>query len=267
MLPESVRMSTNDMDSWPALLHLTYNNFLILLHRPNPKASAYSEDYGPHDAEICSAAAAVIVSIFEDLREKDRIKCLWLSSVNALFTAMIQIRVELRFSNPVLAMNALRRFDSTMASLRSLAEYWLNAETILRVFESSKRLQQDLETVKTKQNTERTTENLSKEQMPPAPPPQIETAGQNWWPRSDAEERTIPQLPKPTQAPTPVSNDQTAKGPDQSDWRQLFSFGDSDPCGAFVPDNLTDMEDEWRQIYLHEPGMADYFHDSAWPQT
>src|SRR5438034_10026829 len=111
MLPDALRMSSADTDSWPALLHLTYNNFLILLHRPHPRASAYSDDYGPNDAEICSAAASVIVSIFEKLREKDRIKYLWVSSVNALFTAMIQVRVELRFSNPILAINALRRFD------------------------------------------------------------------------------------------------------------------------------------------------------------
>lgn len=143
-LPDHLRLRASDMDPWSAMLHLTYNNFLILLHRPHPRASAYSDDYGPHDAEICSAAAGVITSIFEELRLNDRLKYLWYSGVHTLFTAMIQVRVELRFSNPVLAINALRRFDSASCSLRELAKYWSHATTILRLFEDSKRLQKDL---------------------------------------------------------------------------------------------------------------------------
>ncbi|GKZ30447.1 hypothetical protein AbraIFM66950_009157 [Aspergillus brasiliensis] len=143
-LPDKLRLRASDMDPWSAMLHLTYNNFLILLHRPHPRASAYSDDYGPHDAEICSAAAGVITSIFEELRLNDRLKFLWYSGVHTLFTAMIQVRVELRFSNPVLAINALRRFDSASYSLRELASYWFHANTILRLFEDSRRLQEDL---------------------------------------------------------------------------------------------------------------------------
>jgi transcriptional regulatory protein AMDR len=69
------------------------------------------------------------------------IKYVWISDINALFTAMVQVSVELRFSNPVLAINALRRFDSSLVSLRKLAEYWINAESILRIFEKSSHLQ------------------------------------------------------------------------------------------------------------------------------
>lgn len=145
-LPDTLRLRSS-MDPWSAMLHLTYNNFLILLHRPHPRASAYSEDYGPHDAEICSAAAGVITSIFEELRLRNSIKYLWYTGVHTLFTAMIQVRVELRFSNPVLAINALRRFDSTLSSLRNLADYWYSAESILRLFQNSKKLQQDLRLV------------------------------------------------------------------------------------------------------------------------
>lgn len=145
-LPESLRTPVNSsLDCWRAMLQLVYNNFLILLHRPHPRASSYSDDYGPHDAEICSAAAGVIVSTFEDLRERDQIKYLWVSSVNAIFTAIIQVRIELRFSNPVLAINGLRRFNSTMESLRLLAKYWIHARTIRQLFLSSKRLQHDLQ--------------------------------------------------------------------------------------------------------------------------
>lgn len=276
MLPDAVRMSSSDMGSWPALLHLTYNNFLILLHRPHPKAAAYSDDYSPNDAEICSAAAGVIVSIFEELRAKDRMKYMWVSSVNSLFTAMIQIRVELRFSNPVLAMNALRRFDSTMNSLGCLAHYWLGAETILRVFESSKRLKQDLDMVKMNQSAGKLKEEESSTQDSTHPTPPMETPGiqthmQNWRRRPQFEE-SFTYFHKQADSGTvnaPKEGEQQQPQqhtPEQGDWRQLFTFGDTDPSIAFVPENFPDMEDEWRDLYLHEPGMTDYFADNTWLQ-
>ncbi|EER43125.1 acetamidase regulatory protein [Histoplasma capsulatum var. duboisii H88] len=284
MLPDSVRMSSADSGSWPALLHLTYNNFLILLHRPHPRASAYSDDYGPNDAEICSAAAGVIVSIFEDLREKDRLKYLWISSVNALFTAMIQVRVELRFSNPVLAINGLRRFDSTLASLRIHAEYWLNAETILRLFESSKRLQRDIQDVKIRDSTYKSKDadhhhQQRKHPEPTSPgadsqsaPPRV---NDNICPPNGLQfDDRIKLSPSstPIQHPAPVVDhigvtNQITSGPGgPADWRQLFSFGDSEQVRPIVMEDLTDMEDEWRELYLHEPGMSDYFQDSSWMQ-
>ncbi|KKZ60084.1 transcriptional regulatory protein AMDR [[Emmonsia] crescens] len=283
MLPDSVRMSTTDSGSWPALLHLTYNNFLILLHRPHPRASAYSDDYGPNDAEICSAAAGVIVSIFEDLREKDRLKYLWISSVNALFTAMIQVRVELRFSNPVLAINGLRRFDSTLASLRIHAEYWLNAETILRLFESSKRLQRDIQDVKIRDSTYKSKDGdhhhhqrkySDQTSLGPDQQPAPSHLNNNIWSSNGPQfEDRVKSLPASASAQQPavdhmeVTTNQTTSEPGgPSDWRQLFSFGDSEQVRPIVMEDLTDMEDEWRELYLHEPGMSDYFQDTAWIQ-
>ncbi|EFW17212.1 hypothetical protein D8B26_003950 [Coccidioides posadasii str. Silveira] len=268
-LPDNVRMSTTDVDSWPALLHLTYNNFLILLHRPHPRASAYSDDYGPNDAEICSAAAGVIVSIFEELREKGRIKYLWVSAVNSLFTAMIQIRVELRFSNPVLAINALRRFDSTLCSLRALSDYWLGAETILRLFESSKRLKHDMEMVKMKQpNSLPKDGELVVKEPTNNSTPQIDVTTpqgpmQPWYQKPQLNER-LNYFAKQSPAPAAEGPPQTDQVGEHGDWRQLFSIVDSEPCGPFIPENLTDMEDEWRELYLHEPAMTDYFQDTAW---
>lgn len=273
-LPDAARMSQTDMDSWPTLLHLTYNNFLILLHRPHPRASAYSDDYGPNDAEICSAAAGVIVSIFEELRDKDRIKYLWSSAVNALFTAMIQIRIELRFSNPVLAINALRRFDSTLASLRSLAEYWHNAETILRLFESSKRLKDDMEMVKMKEQFSANKPDPGENAIPKFPDDSATKIdmplpqSQNWWSRPELNDRLNNYFNKQDSTGAVPVDDALQQQPDptsdQGDWRQLFSFADSERCSAFGTENLNDMEDEWRELYLHDPGLSDYFPESSW---
>lgn len=296
-LPDNLRLRASDMDPWSAMLHLTYNNFLILLHRPHPRASAYSDDYGPHDAEICSAAAGVIASIFEELRLNDRLKYLWYTGVHNLFTAMIQVRVELRFSNPVLAINALRRFDSATYSLRELAQYWVHAGTILRLFEDSKRLQEDLrmatsdrsetyngipsasklpitvaEAAAAMQAAVHTPRPMSfgvptpesshtpmqQATMSPAPNPQFD----NWI--------TAPLRLNvgPLERNDPYSNtmqvDQMDQTRDYPDWRQLFSFTDSDLAMPMAGESLLELEDEWRQIYWQDTPMADLIQDGTW---
>jgi hypothetical protein len=95
--------------------------------------------------DICSSSANTITDLFDQLHQNNEIRFLWISSVNVLFTTLIQLSAEMRTANPILAVDALRRFDVARDCLRSLAEYWLNAEIILRLFEeSSERLQQEL---------------------------------------------------------------------------------------------------------------------------
>lgn len=310
-LPDNLRFRASDMDPWSAMLHLTYNNFLILLHRPHPRASAYSDDYGPHDAEICSAAAGVIASIFEELRLNDRLKFLWYSGVHTLFTAMIQVRVELRFSNPVLAINALRRFDSASHSLRELAEYWVHAGTILSLFEDSKRLQDDLHTATSEKPRGQfhNADPVKPEPAPVNPPTQTQTPqadrplyGVPTPESSTLQQPPLGQTPNPNPNPNlqldnwmptpprlnelsfdrpdgpdttdtvpsidPAAGDADADGMDQPreflDWRQLFSFTDPDQPVPMAMEGLTELEDEWRQIYWQEMPMSDMLQDGGW---
>jgi len=295
-LPDNLRLRASDMDPWSAMLHLTYNNFLILLHRPHPRASAYSDDYGPHDAEICSAAAGVIASIFEELRLNDRLKFLWYTGVHTLFTAMIQVRVELRFSNPVLAINALRRFDSASYSLRELAQYWVHAGTILRLFEDSKRLQDDLRLDRSKQSFNGTqatklpvTTSDAAVAAIAAQTPQPLAFGVPTPESTPMQQTTISPQPSatpqfdnwitaplrlnvgPLETNDPYSNtamqvDHMETSRDYPDWRQLFSFTDADlPVSSMPMEGLMELENEWRQIYWQDTPMADLMQDGWIP--
>lgn len=305
-LPDTLRLRASDVDPWSATLHLTYNNFLILLHRPHPRASAYSDDYGPHDAEICSAAAGVIASIFEELRLNNRLKFLWYAGVHTLFTAMIQVRVELRFSNPVLAINALRRFDSSSYSLRELAEYWTHAGTILRIFENSKRLQEDLrmtpserprkfsgaeEPTSNQQHTRSSSDATSAPStVHPAPKAEQQVTYEIPTPESSQMQDTAILAPQQNHFldswipahlrlnPSPVprtdglpsvsaSMDAIDHPREYQDWRQLFSFSDLDQPLPIPMEALPDLEDEWRQIYLHETPMTDLLQEGGWMHT
>ncbi|KAL4871610.1 hypothetical protein BDV12DRAFT_164063 [Aspergillus spectabilis] len=298
-LPDKLRLRASDMDPWSAMLHLTYNNFLILLHRPHPRASAYSDDYGPHDAEICSAAAGVIASIFEQLRLHDRLKYLWYSGVHTLFTAMIQVRVELRFSNPVLAINALRRFDSASFSLRELAQYWSHASIILRLFEDSRRLQEDLRTAtseRPRRFSNHNTNNASAASQQKGTSSIPQSTGLNSDSSSTAINNTIPHshsnvqlsfdVPTPDTTPQPqttlsphtnqpfdtwiptsnLTPMDTVDNPRESlDWRQLFSFSDLEgPVLPSAMEGITELEDEWRQIYWQETPISDLLQDGGW---
>ena len=280
-LPDNLRLRASDMDPWSAMLHLTYNNFLILLHRPHPRASAYSDDYGPHDAEICSAAAGVIASIFEELRLNNRLRLLWYTGVHTLFTAMIQVRVELRFSNPVLAINALRRFDSASHSLRELSDYWLHATTILRLFEDSRRLQEDLQTVTTERPRKFGEADTAQQTPDQAPNPTVLPTSSQKQPQQQLPLNIPPtpditaQLPQnpisqPAEfgnwmAPDPLPAVEPLTQPREFlDWRQLFSFTDPDQPVPMSMEGLPELEEEWRQIYWQDLPMSDLLQDGGW---
>lgn len=136
-LPLHLQLSSPAPNLWTASLHLTYNNFLILLHRPRPKAPRDNDNGTENDSEICSAASIAIGGIFEMMLKSNRLKNLWMSEIHTLFTAVLQISVELRFRNPVLAVSALHRFDVILSSIRGMVEYWDEAQLLLHLFESS----------------------------------------------------------------------------------------------------------------------------------
>ncbi|CAK7240540.1 MAG: hypothetical protein STHCBS139747_001982 [Sporothrix thermara] len=132
---------------WTTMLHLTYNNFLILLHRPPPNPASATElplslpggqaqpQNGQDDMGICSAAAGAIVGLLEAAAARDELRFLNVFAVDALLTTLIQLSAEIRMANPILAGHALQRFDAALDILRRLAGIWLHAEIVLRLFE------------------------------------------------------------------------------------------------------------------------------------
>ncbi|KAK5653050.1 hypothetical protein OQA88_9336 [Cercophora sp. LCS_1] len=131
-LPESLHIQpAASLELWPACLQLQYNMTLLLVHRSGPQGSPTRVD-----AEICAMAASFIQSIFQGICEKGDLKSLWISFVNCIFTALIQLNIEVRTSNPLVALPSLMRYDAALSSLRQFAEYWPNAYAIVHFFES-----------------------------------------------------------------------------------------------------------------------------------
>jgi transcriptional regulatory protein AMDR len=265
MLPSALQRRSSDISLWTSNLHLTYNNFLILLHRPCPQGLQKPEDYGPHDADICSTAANSITTIFEDLRSKDRLKYLWISSANALFTAMIQVSVELRFSNPILAINARHRFLSTLDSLRQLSDYWIIAESILRLFESSPYIQSTIgheESLNDQVTSTSTSSYQNPEDTLQSTLGQLQQQeSQNGNKRGKQSELDV--LAAAANAAVERINAGVIEQEQEevTDWRQLFPFTDSSQDLTIPSPDVLSMEEEWRQLYWQDPGILASFGD------
>ncbi|PMB67883.1 Acetamidase regulatory protein [Beauveria bassiana] len=130
--------------SWSATLHLTYNNFVLLLHRPPPVAGTDAVSAACADPALCAGATASMAAILEALCCDDGDgaggaggggdDALWLYGVHAAFTALIYVSNELAAPNPMVAARARGLFDTLMDALRRLARYWQFAESLLRLF-------------------------------------------------------------------------------------------------------------------------------------
>lgn len=119
-----------------ASLQLLFNTALVLFHRCQPEENINCSDQQKGDNNTCSSAAVEIQHIFEQLCDRGQLGSLWVFGVNSLFTALIQLSVQVKTSNPVVSISALRRYESALSAMRQLTEYWPNAVSILHFFEN-----------------------------------------------------------------------------------------------------------------------------------
>jgi transcriptional regulatory protein AMDR len=137
-LPEKLHSAETSPDHWQAMFHLTYNNFLILLHRPSPSQMQDVEcpSTAPDtDLSICCDAASTICSIFESLRKRNLLNRLWIPSIHVLFTALVHVSDQMHSPNPLIVAKSKRLFDSLILTLHALKGQWLYAHSLLAVFE------------------------------------------------------------------------------------------------------------------------------------
>ncbi|SPJ73986.1 related to cutinase transcription factor 1 beta [Fusarium torulosum] len=135
-IPERLQLKLSNLDIWQSVLHLTYYNFVLLLHHPAPNSSPKDTSAKAHeDAILCREATIAIASIFEALLNKRAISSLWLYSNHVLFTATIYILNQINTSTPLLAAKSRRILDTFLTSLRELAKYWTYAKGLLQVLE------------------------------------------------------------------------------------------------------------------------------------
>ncbi|KPM43249.1 hypothetical protein AK830_g3307 [Neonectria ditissima] len=135
-LPPKLSLSVVHLDTWRSILHLTYNNFVILLHRAPPRHSTRDRaSVVCSDPSLCGGAADAIGSIFDALLNRGELCTMWLYSNHVLFTAIVHVGGELDSANPLVAARSQRVFESLLSALRGLSRYRRYAQGLLQLFE------------------------------------------------------------------------------------------------------------------------------------
>ncbi|KAJ5088382.1 fungal-specific transcription factor domain-containing protein [Penicillium angulare] len=144
-LPECLRLPQPEADNWQSFLHLTYNNFLILLHRSSAKPTSHSlhTPQALSDLNICGDAVVVITSIYEFVRARSATSELPIQSLYPLFTALVHVSSELTSANPLVEAKSKRMLHSLLLSLREFSYFWIYARSLLRLFQWDSRRGQD----------------------------------------------------------------------------------------------------------------------------
>jgi hypothetical protein len=159
---------------------------------------------------------------------------------------MIQLGVELRLSNPILAISALRRLETTYECLQSLAEYWDLAGSIVKLFNKSSIFR----------HSARGSIDRRHSTAHPTQIQEISTARDHPWDRSQ-NPKDPPELDILSSA-ADAAVERIAAGiieqehEEVSDWKQLFPFAESHNDQIFTPGDLMLMENEWRDMYWQE---------------
>ncbi|CAH0019627.1 unnamed protein product [Clonostachys rhizophaga] len=113
-LPPELQLRATNITTWQAMLHLTYNNFVILIHRPPPKGGPDGqEDASYTRPHLCAVATVAISSILESLIDQNLICTLWYSVNHIILTAIINASTEIASSNPLTAAESQRGLSIT----------------------------------------------------------------------------------------------------------------------------------------------------------
>ncbi|KAJ4011813.1 hypothetical protein NW752_004215 [Fusarium irregulare] len=131
-----MQLMHSNINNGQAILHLTYNNFILLLHRPAPRPHAGdSAVESCADPVVCGDAIAEIGSIFDTLFKEQTLSSMWFYGNHVLFTARIYAMNEFSSNKPLIAVKSRRLLGILIGSLRGLSEYWRFAQSLLQVFE------------------------------------------------------------------------------------------------------------------------------------
>ncbi|OAQ65877.2 fungal specific transcription factor [Pochonia chlamydosporia 170] len=227
---------------WSSLLHLTYNTVLLQFHRSASHLTGNSHDSErTGDEEICSDASTNIIQIFETLHQNSFLRSCWFSGPSSLFAAMLQISGQLQSANPILALRARTKYESSLVTLRKLSRYWLFATSVWRLFQSNS-IRAEKE--KLRKNGESTVPAATDEVSPPQFSPADLSVSSIAGPGSNSEQIITGGSSYPTHTQHST----------EMDWVQMLSFNDPNLTLMNVESNRwQNNPDQWNSLYFSDP--------------
>lgn len=243
---EYSRQTAVEWDYWPSLLHLTYNTVLVQFHRRlDDSDSDPSSHSAGNDEDICAGAASNIIRIFDQLDQHSALRFCWFWAPSTLFTAMLEIRGQLKCRNPILALRIKEKYDAGLLSLHKLTRHWLYATSILRLFQSNSIEKSQKDTANQERSTPRTDHNIPEWESPAA---------------------TVSSLGAISNSATQgVASMLSQSHPDaqEMDWVRLQQYADPATVNMHVEQNRWHNSlNEWQSVYWSDPLASIHLEDN-----
>ncbi|KAL7783082.1 hypothetical protein V8C37DRAFT_65406 [Trichoderma ceciliae] len=220
-LPAELRGRSQPTNLNKLMLFLTYETILIQVHRLQLSSAGNLPAMDLLDNDrICSEAASNVIHIFEELDKLSVLKTCWFWGPNALFTALLQIQIQLRSENPIISLKAQESYVSGLRILRRLSQHWLMAASVWRLFHFGPK----------SNGAEASSQTV---------PPSIGSSGLD---SLDEESRLLA-----NQADGDLIN---ANQETSTDWINFLSFEDEEPENIHIQHNRwQDSSTEWQSLY------------------
>lgn len=126
-------------DAWSCQLRMHYNLVLLHLHR-NFTYQNIDNETASDSQNICREATQAILACFELMHAHKTLGQCHFTCVIAMTAALIQttrdVRLAVEQGSSLVAFNALARLLRLLGCAKELAKYWVNAEAVVKIFES-----------------------------------------------------------------------------------------------------------------------------------
>ena len=243
---EHARHTAGEWDHWPSLMHLTYNTVLVQFHRRLDESGLDSTSHlAANDEDICAGAASNIIRIFDQLDQHSALRFCWFWAPSTLFTAILEIRGQLKCRNPILAFRIKEKYDAGLLSLQKLTKHWLYATSILRLFQSN---------------------SIEKSQKEVTHPERSTPRADHLAPEWESPAATVSSLGAISNSATQGMTSMLSQGhPDvqEMDWVRLQQYADPTTANMHVEQNRWHNSlNEWQSVYWSDPLASIHLEDN-----
>lgn len=124
---------------WAAMLHITYNTVLILVHREPPESVIVASISEPRSPIVAAEATTQVTRLMQCLDGCHALQQLTFFGVHSTWTAMLQLKADIQNPSPLVSAAASRSMKGLLAALLELSYSWNFAQGLARLFGETER--------------------------------------------------------------------------------------------------------------------------------
>lgn len=124
---------------WAAMLHITYNTVLVLVHRKPPESVLVPSIGEPRSPIVAAEATTQVTRLMQGLHASHVLQQLTFFGVHSIWTAMLQLKADIQNPSPLVSAAASRAMKGLLAALLELSYSWNFAQGLARLFGETER--------------------------------------------------------------------------------------------------------------------------------